>query len=240
MSPQIVPATVEIHQQSAPKIFDRAVQIITMLGAITVPIVVGVVGSSISQSIEQRAVDAEYVYLAVGVLSTPIPEARVVGVGDPSHETVDKEIQRDRTLREWAVRVLEASSPIKLDRRSAESLGEGSQVLPALPLDQSPMPTTSLPSVEPATPTTNVQLALLTDDLFRAQRPNAVKALTDAGFKVNDYLVCSGSVGEGQVRQILGPEGEVLLDIGGVTASGREINRGAAIEVKIGNGQPCN
>jgi hypothetical protein len=208
-----------------------------MLGAIAVPIVVGVVGSSINQSIEQRAVDAEYVYLAVGILSTPIPEARVVGVGDPSHETVDKEIQRDRTLREWAVRILEASSPIKLDERSAESLGEGSQVLPALPSD---LPSTDAPSIEPASPTTQAAPALLTDDLFAAERSLAVEALIEAGFKVNDYLVCSGSVDEGQLRQILGPAGEVLLDIGGVTSAGREVSSGVAIEVKIGNGQPCD
>jgi hypothetical protein len=58
-------------------------------------------------------------------------------------------------------------------------------------------------------------------------------------FSVNTIPVCSGSVGAGEVRQILGPDGTVYLDEDGVTEAGLNPEPGSALTVKVGNGEAC-
>lgn len=68
----------------------------------------------------------------------------------------------------------------------------------------------------------------------------AVPALRERGFTVIDYPVCSGSVGAGEVRQIIDSgDGTIYLDTEGITAAGERVAVDTSIEVKFGTGTPC-
>lgn len=77
------------------------------------------------------------------------------------------------------------------------------------------------------------------EDWFGRPETEAIPVLQSQGLMVHAYPVCSGSVGAGEVRQVLGPSGEILVDKSGVTALGMEVNPGSDIEVKVGTGRPC-
>lgn len=69
----------------------------------------------------------------------------------------------------------------------------------------------------------------------------AVPALRERGFTVIDYLVCSGSVGVGEVRQIIdSDDGTIYLDTEGITPAGELVDVDRTIEVKVGSGTPCD
>jgi hypothetical protein len=82
--------------------------------------------------------------------------------------------------------------------------------------------------------------ATVFEDMFSSDARSSVDALTAAGFIVIDYPVCSSSVGDGEVRQVIrSVDGVVLLDKEGPTPEAGGIEIGTAIEVKVGNGYAC-
>ncbi len=79
----------------------------------------------------------------------------------------------------------------------------------------------------------------ISENWFARPASEAVPALEAQGFLVSAYEVCSSSVDEGEVRQILGSDGTVYVDKNGVTADASDVSIGSVIEVKIGNGTAC-
>ena len=76
-------------------------------------------------------------------------------------------------------------------------------------------------------------------NVFGREAGPAIEELVALGFVVVDYLVCSGSVGEGEVRQVVYPDATELVGKEGVTDEGRNVQFGSVVEVKIGTGLPC-
>ena len=77
-------------------------------------------------------------------------------------------------------------------------------------------------------------------DLFASPAPAAIERLHALGFAVISYDVCSSSVGQGEVRQVVLADGTELVGSAGVTEAGRAVVPGTTIEVKIGSGAPCS
>ncbi len=133
--------------------------------------------------------------------------------------------------------------------------GGASDTAPEEPQPNDPIPGDDQSSSEPPGPATDVTTnttptnttpvntsatRVTIDNWFGQPRADAVTALRNQGFQVNDFEVCSGSVAAGEVRQILnGNETVVYVDIAGTTAAGRSVPVGSMVAVKVGNGSPC-
>ena len=64
--------------------------------------------------------------------------------------------------------------------------------------------------------------------------------LVSVGFTVRPVRVCSGSVGEGEVREIRSiDETKVYVDETGVTDLGTAVPTGSTLLMKVGTGQSC-
>ena len=72
--------------------WDKAETIARIISAVTIPIVVGIIGSKIQSSIASKAVSQEYVSLAISILT--LPEDNV-----------------DPNIRDWAVDLVNENSP---------------------------------------------------------------------------------------------------------------------------------
>jgi hypothetical protein len=68
----------------------------------------------------------------------------------------------------------------------------------------------------------------------------AIESIEALGIVVADFFVCSGSVARGEVRQITRGDGVILDDRDGLTEASQEIEAGSVVQMKIGNGTPCN
>ncbi len=79
----------------------------------------------------------------------------------------------------------------------------------------------------------------IAEDWFRRPAAEAIAALEQQGFVVIDYQVCSGTVGNGEVRQVASGDGTIYVDETGITAEGAQLPIGSVVEVKIGSGAPC-
>lgn len=76
-------------------------------------------------------------------------------------------------------------------------------------------------------------------DWFAQPADPVIRSLEELGLVVVDYVVCSGSVAAGEVRQIIASDGTVLLDRDGPTDAARSLDPGSVVEVKIGSGTAC-
>jgi hypothetical protein len=79
-------------------------------------------------------------------------------------------------------------------------------------------------------------------DVVQFPRKAALDTLIAVGFAPRAFDVCSGSVGAGEVRQILAVENgqeEIVVDLPGVTDAGRQLEAGTNLIVKVGTGEPC-
>lgn len=109
------------------------------------------------------------------------------------------------------------------------------------PLEDGGFPVTAPPETRDGTivvSTTSRPVGIDTD-WFGRPASEAIPALESQGFVVIDILVCSSSVGAGEIRQITDGTGTVLVDKEGVTEEGRLLEEGLALQVKIGDGSPC-
>lgn len=79
----------------------------------------------------------------------------------------------------------------------------------------------------------------ITENWFGRPAADAVEELQDRGFVVVAYEVCSSSVRQGEVRQIVSGDGDIYVDKEGITELGSALPIGAVIEVKVGNGETC-
>jgi hypothetical protein len=78
-------------------------------------------------------------------------------------------------------------------------------------------------------------------NVYGVEHTQAEQQLIAAGFLVRTFSVCSSSVGQGIVRQVLYEEGNpalIVVDKPGAPAAGRA-PRGAGLVVKIGTGASC-
>lgn len=93
---------------------DGAEQIAKIVSLIAVPIILGVGGWWIQNALSERSINKDYVQLAVTILTS-------------------SESDVDPSLRAWAVDLLNANSPVKLDEQVAEKLLTGEVSLPRAP-----------------------------------------------------------------------------------------------------------
>ena len=252
----------------SPTPWEKATTLSSVFVSVTVPFIILFLGWRYTGSLESESVRKDLVEISVTILSEPIPEARLVTEGEPDHAVTESDIDRDRYLRDWAVDILEQASPVPIPRDMAEALREGSQILadqanleeladPAGPdVIESSTSTSSGSSTgtSPATVVTSTSstppsatnpavsgaATLAIENWFGEERAVAVSALTAQGFVVKDFVVCSGSVATGEVRQVLNADETVVyVDIAGTTAAGRSVPKGSVLSVKIGSGTSC-
>lgn len=77
-------------------------------------------------------------------------------------------------------------------------------------------------------------------NVFGMGAGEALERLQQAGFAPASYEVCSGSVPQGAVRQVLVRSSQAIaIDKQGVMPGGRGLPMGTALEVKVGSGRPC-
>lgn len=101
-------------RSGTPNWVDPLTRIVSALAAVAIPIVVVVVSNDYSDSIAERGTNAQYVEMAVNILSQPKPDTED-----------EAEIGADRALREWAVGVLVRTSPFPLDADLQTKLAQG-------------------------------------------------------------------------------------------------------------------
>jgi hypothetical protein len=82
---------------------------------IAVPLVIAAVGWVVQRQLQQQAVSKDYVQLSVSILREPNDPKRI-----------------SPKLRGWAVDLLQATSPVKLEKDVADQLRNGESILPAL------------------------------------------------------------------------------------------------------------
>ena len=80
--------------------------------------------------------------------------------------------------------------------------------------------------------------------VYNLSEAAGAQRLRAAGFGVRSIYVCSGSVRQGNVRQVLtdiGPndDGQIVDDAGGVTQTGAGLAKGTGLVMKISTGNPC-
>lgn len=103
------------------KIFDKEVieRLIKVISVIAIPVVLAIGGWSIQNAISNRATNKDYVNLAVSILSK-------------------EAVGNDLDLRIWAVKLLNETSPVKLDGKAADKLSGGAVNLPNLTYNSAP------------------------------------------------------------------------------------------------------
>ncbi len=111
----------------------------------------------------------------------------------------------------------------------------------------SPGPHASTTSNTPDPPvststTTQEPITLVPGDFYREPFQSVMDELKSRGFLVTAYEVCSGSVGRGEVRQIvlsIGGDEVELLGANGITDAGTDIPPNSLLEIKVGSGSTC-
>ena len=88
---------------------DNTEQIAKIISLIAIPIIISLLGWSVQNTIAERSASQQYVALAVSILTEP---------------------KNDPELRSWAVKVLNANSPIKLSLEVEKGLASGEITLP--------------------------------------------------------------------------------------------------------------
>lgn len=116
------------------------------------------------------------------------------------------------------------------------------------PLTSTTTPGATSTTVDEATSTTGLPTTVPSPgpvalpDVFGHRHEEAVGQLQGLGFAVIAYDVCSGSVAQGEVRQVISRDGDYeteLVGKSGVTEEGMAVPFGATVEVKIGTGWAC-
>lgn len=117
------------------------------------------------------------------------------------------------------------------------------------PTEPATTPTTVAVQTTPVTaPPTVPQTALVpppvgVPNVFGLAQSEAEVALVNAGYVPHFFRVCSGSVAEGEVRQVLWSDGAnefIVVDKQGVIPEQALLPPGSELSVKVGTGQPCN
>lgn len=93
--------------------WDTTEKIARIVSLATIPVVLAVVGWLIQESLQKQTISRDYVQLAVSVLKKHDPE------------------QENALLRNWAVDLLTANSPVPLNEELVAQLKSGKTILPA-------------------------------------------------------------------------------------------------------------
>lgn len=102
-------------------------------------------------------------------------------------------------------------------------------------------PTALVTESQAAAPTTAERPTVaLEESWFARDADRATEAIERLGIFVAAFAVCSGSVEEGEVRQITTGEGVILDDEDGLTDAARHIEIGSVVQMKVGTGSPCD
>jgi len=89
----------------------------------------------------------------------------------------------------------------------------------------------------PSRPLTGEAVVTNVPNVYNANADEARTRLEQAHLVVFAYTVCSGSVVQGHVRQVLSSDGKVVIDKAGVLI--RQLPVGSTVEVKVGSGTAC-
>jgi len=112
------------------------------------------------------------------------------------------------------------------------------------PTPQRPAPSATPYSATnaPATPIPTLQ-AIGVPNVYMVSEAQARAAVTEAGYNVQIYRVCSSSVAAGYVRQAIevNPDGSatILVDADGVRPAGQQLAKGSTVTLKISTGVSC-
>lgn len=118
--------------------------------------------------------------------------------------------------------------------------------LTTVPVTTAPPPATTVPAPvttpAPATTVPPPPTAAGVPDVFGLPQADAEALLVGAGYQPRFFRVCSGSVGEGEVRQVLWNDGGteiIVVDKQGVIAEEALVPPGTELSVKVGTGVAC-
>jgi hypothetical protein len=75
--------------------------------------------------------------------------------------------------------------------------------------------------------------------VYNLPEEEGLAQLWQAGVVPAPGRVCSSSVAEGRIRQVILPDETVLVDEDGVTDRGREVPRDSEVKVKVSTGTSC-
>ena len=103
-------------EDKAPTFWEKAERAAKIVSLVGIPAVVALFGWIIQQSLADKTVNKNYVQIAVSILSDP-------------------ETASDSGLREWAVELLNKTSPTKFSASAAEELKTGTASLPRSPMN---------------------------------------------------------------------------------------------------------
>ena len=154
-----------------------------------------------------------------------------------------------------AVLVMVVGAVLMVGTGCVEPLGDTSPPPTAPPLTEPPPITigptttsttapgvTSTSTTSPTATTVPTPISIELPNVFGQQAAGAIEQIQALGLAVVAYEVCSGSVGLGEVRQVVtldGKEEVELVGTAGVTESGRQVSPFSILEVKIGSGAAC-
>lgn len=102
-------------------ILDRVEKVSKILSLVAIPFILGIGGWKFQDTLSQRNVDAEYVRLALSILTKPASEV-------------------DPKLKSWATALLNERAPVGLPAETKEQLSRGDITLPVISTDSTKLP----------------------------------------------------------------------------------------------------
>ena len=101
------PLNAALYVEGIMSFFERHSNVIQWISGLGLPIAIVISSWFVSTSVEKTKVDSDYVRLAVGILSNDLAD-------DENKISAFSGISRERkAMRQWAIRVLDAKSPVK-------------------------------------------------------------------------------------------------------------------------------
>lgn len=91
---------------------DKLEKIVKIISYLAVPIFVAIGGWYIQHAVSKQSINKDYVQLALSILT-------------------NKDEKGDESIRQWAVKLLNETSPVRLDVKTAEDLSSGRINLPS-------------------------------------------------------------------------------------------------------------
>lgn len=101
--------------------WDKVEQLSKIFSLIGVPLIVGLIGLSIQNELSNKTVNKDYVQISISILTNP--------------ETI-----KSSQLREWAIAMINKTSPIPFSETVSNELIEGKISLPKYDFDLTPSP----------------------------------------------------------------------------------------------------
>jgi hypothetical protein len=102
------------------------IALLTVVAAIVIPIVVATIGGQVQQVVTAQITGKDYIQIALGILQSTSPETE--------KKATFAEKQKNKDLRQWAVSLINKTSPLPFSPKTSEELINGDTELPYFPL----------------------------------------------------------------------------------------------------------